>query len=304
MCPLYPFHIIILYLCLLLPLLLAVVQGAEELSGLKIFNKRRLPTDINFNLAQVDKLQEQNFTEVKLTLSFDDLDHPPDGNSDSYLQLNIRSDDPNIATVNHNRANYSSVDQSILLDLNKIPAHENDGNWTWTFNITANFLGFAKVHAKTLQVKSNEEKVEGKEKVLPVSVVRKKTIQSKLFAYSVAILVSLAYINMGCAMDLQVVKETLKKPIGPMIGFVCQYVFMPLIAFGLGFIFPAAEILGQTASTHTPMRLGLFVTGCSPGGGASNIWTVMFGGNLDLSITMTAISTFAAFFMMPAWIFR
>lgn len=78
---------------------------------------------------------------------------------------------------------------------------------------------------------------------------------------------------------------------------------MPLIAFGLGFIFPAAELLGQKASTYAPMRLGLFVTGCSPGGGASNIWTVMFGGNLDLSITMTAISTFAAFFMMPAWLF-
>ena len=29
----------------------------------------------------------------------------------------------------------------------------------------------------------------------------------------------------------------------------------------------------------------------------------MFGGNLDLSVTMTAVSTFAAFFMMPLWIF-
>lgn len=73
--------------------------------------------------------------------------------------------------------------------------------------------------------------------VLPVAVVRKKTIQSKLFSYSVAILVSLAYINMGCAMDLAVVKQTLRKPIGPLIGFACQYIAMPLIAFGLGFIF-------------------------------------------------------------------
>merc|ERR1719400_579892 len=124
-----------------------------------------------------------------------------------------------------------------------------------------------------------------KETILPVSVVRKKTIQSKLFAYSVAILVSLAYINMGCAMDLKVVRETLKKPIGPLIGFICQYIFMPLIAFGLGFIFPAAESFGQTLSSHAPMRLGLFVTGCSPGGGASNIWTVMFGGNLVFTCT-------------------
>ncbi len=29
----------------------------------------------------------------------------------------------------------------------------------------------------------------------------------------------------------------------------------------------------------------------------------MFGGNLDLSVTMTAVSTFSAFFMMPLWLF-
>jgi len=75
---------------------------------------------------------------------------------------------------------------------------------------------------------------------------------------------------------------------------VSQFIFMPIAAFALSFIFPA----------HMPeMRLGLFVTGCSPGGGASNIWTVMFGGNIDLSVTMTAVSTFSAFFMMPVWMF-
>merc|ERR1711974_10661 len=29
----------------------------------------------------------------------------------------------------------------------------------------------------------------------------------------------------------------------------------------------------------------------------------MFGGNLDLSVTMTAVSTFSTFFMMPLWVF-
>ena len=89
-------------------------------------------------------------------------------------------------------------------------------------------------------------------------------------------------------------KEVIKRPIGPAIGFLCQFLIMPLLSFGLGFIFPASE---------SAMRLGLFVTGVSPGGGASNIWTLMFNGNLNLSITMTAISTFSAFFMMPLWIF-
>lgn len=43
------------------------------------------------------------------------------------------------------------------------------------------------------------------------------------------------------------------------------------------------------------MQLGLFFTGSSPAGGASNMWTVLLGGNLDLSITMSTTSTLAAF---------
>ena len=40
--------------------------------------------------------------------------------------------------------------------------------------------------------------------------------------------------------------------------------------------------------------LGLFVTGCSPGGGASNYWTILLGGNANLSVTMTFLSTIGA----------
>ncbi len=43
------------------------------------------------------------------------------------------------------------------------------------------------------------------------------------------------------------------------------------------------------------MQLGLFFTGVSPSGGASNIWSVILGGNFNLSISMTTISTFSAF---------
>ena len=48
----------------------------------------------------------------------------------------------------------------------------------------------------------------------------------------------------------------LRRPVGPAIGFVSQFIFMPVIAFCLGFLFPA---------TRPAMRLGLFVTGASPG---------------------------------------
>ncbi|KOB71638.1 Sodium-bile acid cotransporter, partial [Operophtera brumata] len=58
------------------------------------------------------------------------------------------------------------------------------------------------------------------------------------------------------------------------------------ISFGLGFlIFP----------DRPDMRLGMFFTGVSPGGGASNIWTFILGGNLNLSLAMSSISTLASF---------
>lgn len=51
------------------------------------------------------------------------------------------------------------------------------------------------------------------------------------------------------------------------------------------------------------MQLGLFFTGISPGGGASNIWTAIFEGNLTLSLIMSAIGNICACFMMPLWLF-
>lgn len=63
-------------------------------------------------------------------------------------------------------------------------------------------------------------------------------------------------------------------------------------------------MLGLWLFPNNPeMQLGMFFTGVSPGGGASNIWTLILDGNVDLSIMMTTISTFAAFGMMPLWIF-
>lgn len=96
-------------------------------------------------------------------------------------------------------------------------------------------------------------------KALPVSVIREKTIQSKVFAISVGVLVSLAYINMGCALDLNVIKEVLKRPIGPAIGFLCQFVLMPLISYGLGFMFTSMESSMRLGGKKKTQNMGFFV---------------------------------------------
>ncbi|MPC67404.1 Ileal sodium/bile acid cotransporter [Portunus trituberculatus] len=50
------------------------------------------------------------------------------------------------------------------------------------------------------------------------------------------------------------------------------------------------------------MRLGMFLSGCCPGGGASNMWTHLLGGSLDLSCMMTCVSTFVSFASVPLWV--
>ncbi|XP_071092487.1 ileal sodium/bile acid cotransporter-like [Haliotis cracherodii] len=101
-------------------------------------------------------------------------------------------------------------------------------------------------------------------------------------------------IGMGCSTDLDVIKEVLKRPIAPIIGFVCQYLGMPLIAFGVA----------KLVKFENPaVGLGIFACGFCPGGGPSNIYTYLLGGDLSLSVTMTTISTIAALGMVPLWMF-
>lgn len=60
------------------------------------------------------------------------------------------------------------------------------------------------------------------------------------------------------------------------------------------FLFQVSFFLGWAFFTNPLDRLGLFTLGCCPGGTMSNFWTLMFNGDINLSITMTAVSTMAA----------
>ena len=94
---------------------------------------------------------------------------------------------------------------------------------------------------------------------------------------------------MGCELDPKVIRGYLRTPTAPLIGFLCLFVFMPLMVLGLS----------KLTNIENEFGFGLLTIEGSPGGGASNIWTVLFGGDLNLSMTMTFISSFAALFIMP-----
>nr|XP_053631433.1 ileal sodium/bile acid cotransporter-like [Cherax quadricarinatus] len=156
-------------------------------------------------------------------------------------------------------------------------------------NITALFLGFNNLHV-VLHDADNKVVAEG---VMKMSVVLSYKSTTDTFTFIIAVLVAVLYFFMGTTLNLQVVKGIISKPVGPIVGIFCQYILMPMIAFGLGLLmFPDDNM----------MRLGLFLNGSSPGGGNSNMWTHLLGGSLDLSIMMTTVSTICAFAAVPLWV--
>ncbi|GKY94943.1 hypothetical protein MPSEU_000459200 [Mayamaea pseudoterrestris] len=80
------------------------------------------------------------------------------------------------------------------------------------------------------------------------------------------------------------------------LGVVCQFVVMPL----------AALIVGRTlllrhvnAATGQALYLGLLLVGCSPGGTASNLVSLIAKANVALSVVLTACSTLLAVVATP-----
>ncbi len=136
MCPLYPFHLILLYLCLLLPLLLAVVEGSEVLAEFKNWN-------LTFSPRRVSKLQEYNTSEVQIAC-YNCL--KPPSVSDDYmrdLKLAVRTDNADIVSLQHQQHELS--EHEIIFDLHNF---DMATNWSEIFNISGNFLGFTKIWAE------------------------------------------------------------------------------------------------------------------------------------------------------------
>ncbi|RWS09247.1 ileal sodium/bile acid cotransporter-like protein [Dinothrombium tinctorium] len=194
-----------------------------------------------------------------------------------------------------------------IVDNDSISVNTSQNVYNASVRVKGKFLGFTYLNVVRKKDAKNDGNIsvassgkntsigekETERHSLPVIVTLKGSKLSQIFTISVAVLVSLNYINMGCALDLSVVKSVIKRPIGPIVGFLTQYLAMPLTAY----------IVGYLLLNEPFLKLGLFTFGCSPGGGASNMWTVLFGGNLNLSITMTFISTLCAVFVMPFWLF-
>lgn len=117
-----------------------------------------------------------------------------------------------------------------LLHIDKqIEASEvsEQGSWSGTVYIDALFLGTTSVYIELVYADGT---IERSDQQLPVIVIRENRTIDHVFTGSVATLVSILYINFGAALDLGKLKGIVKRPIGPAIGFIGQFVIMPLVS--------------------------------------------------------------------------
>jgi bile acid:Na+ symporter, BASS family len=106
--------------------------------------------------------------------------------------------------------------------------------------------------------------------------------------YFTAMLAALM-LSMGITLTLKDFQDCLSKPVPVAINFVCCYLLMPALAFGIG----------QLMGLNSALMAGLVLVGSINGGQASNLCTYIAKGDVALSVVMTTSTTIGCIFMTP-----
>ena len=108
--------------------------------------------------------------------------------------------------------------------------------------------------------------------------------------------VCLAIIMFGLGLSLTTgdFMRVLKNPRDFFVGFLCQVILLPIIAF----------ILINIISLPPEIALGVMVIAAAPGGVTSNILTNFADGDVALSISLTAIVSLLSIFIVPLIVFN
>ena len=108
--------------------------------------------------------------------------------------------------------------------------------------------------------------------------------------------IALALIMLGLGLGLTIRDFTriIVQPRDFFVGIVCQLILLPIIAF----------ILIKTFNTPIELALGVMIIAAAPGGVTSNILTKFAGGDVALSISLTAIISLISIFSVPFIVFK
>jgi len=105
----------------------------------------------------------------------------------------------------------------------------------------------------------------------------------------------IAFIMFGIALDLKKADfiNLLKNPKPAFAGIFSQFILLPLLTLAILY----------TINPHPGLALGMILVAVCPGGNMSNFFSSLAGGNLALSIGLTAFSSTVSVFLTPLGFF-
>ena len=164
---------------------------------------------------------------------------------------------------------------------------DTSNNGTFVLTIKGRQLGISKLYVEVKDLWGNdvfESRME-----YTVKTMRVPRLIDVIFDFLLLPLILITTAGMGCKMDFIVIKDKLRKPFQILVGPVCQFICQPFYAFCIS---KMLKLSGITA-------VGLITVGSCPGGGVSNMITLLLDADLILSVTMTFTSTCLAVAMLP-----
>ena len=107
------------------------------------------------------------------------------------------------------------------------------------------------------------------------------------------IALAIMMLGLGTSLTTQDFLRVIKIPKDFFVGFICQMILLPIVAF----------ILIKLLNTPTELALGVMLIASAPGGVTSNILTKFADGDVALSISLTAIVSLISIISVPYIIF-
>ena len=104
---------------------------------------------------------------------------------------------------------------------------------------------------------------------------------------------ALIMLGLGMSLTIQDFLRVIKTPKDFLVGFICQMILLPIVAFAL------IKLL----NTPIELALGVMIIAAAPGGVTSNVLTKFANGDVALSISLTAIISLVSVITVPFIIF-
>jgi bile acid:Na+ symporter, BASS family len=108
------------------------------------------------------------------------------------------------------------------------------------------------------------------------------------------IALALLMLGLGASLTFQDFLRVFKNPKDFFIGFVCQLIILPLVAYSLIIVL----------KVPTELALGVMLIAAAPGGVTSNVLTKFADGDVALSISLTAFMSLISIISVPFIVFQ